>query len=98
MPAIWAGDLCWLASAATTRAWRGREPPPWRAPDRAAGGGRRQPRRAAGRPRPCITKIALADIGFKDGIRLANLGARREIFVPLPQGTDLKLTELTLDL
>ncbi len=44
-----------------------------------------------------IAKIALADIGFKDGIRLANLGARREIFVPLPESADLKLTELTLD-
>ncbi len=47
-------------------------------------------------PDGVIAKLALADIGFKDGIRLANLGARREIFVPLPQGTDIKLTELTL--
>jgi hypothetical protein len=43
-----------------------------------------------------IASIALADIGFKDGIRLANLGARREIFVPLPQNADLKLTDLVL--
>jgi len=43
-----------------------------------------------------VTDIALADLGFKNGIRLANLGARREVFVPLPEGADLKLTELTL--
>ena len=43
-----------------------------------------------------VVKLALADLGFENGIRLANLGAHREIFVPLPQGTDIKLTELTL--
>lgn len=43
-----------------------------------------------------IADVALADIGFKNGIRLANLGARREIFVPLPENADLKLSELTL--
>jgi hypothetical protein len=43
-----------------------------------------------------IASIALADIGFKDGIRLANLGARREVFVPLPQDANVKLAELTL--
>jgi len=43
-----------------------------------------------------IASIALVDIGFKDGIRLANLGARREIFVPLPQDPALKPTDLIL--
>lgn len=43
-----------------------------------------------------VASIALADIGFKDGIRLANLGARREIFVPVPQNADLKVTDLVL--
>jgi hypothetical protein len=40
--------------------------------------------------------IALADIGFKNGFRMANLGARRVIFVPLPQNADVKLTDLIL--
>ncbi len=47
-------------------------------------------------PKIVIASIALADLGFKNGIRLANLGARREIFMPLPQDADLKVSELTL--
>jgi hypothetical protein len=43
-----------------------------------------------------VASIALADIGFKNGIRLANLGARHEIYVPLPENPDLKVTDLTL--
>jgi hypothetical protein len=40
--------------------------------------------------------IALSDIGFNAGIRFANLGGRREIFVPLPQDEALSATALTL--
>jgi hypothetical protein len=43
-----------------------------------------------------VTTVSLADIGFKNGIRFANLGGRREIFVPMPQGADLSATELAL--
>ncbi|MCF8475419.1 MAG: cellulose biosynthesis cyclic di-GMP-binding regulatory protein BcsB [Pseudolabrys sp.] len=40
--------------------------------------------------------VTLADVGFKNGIRFANLGGRREIFIPLPQGADLNVTQLSL--
>jgi hypothetical protein len=40
--------------------------------------------------------ISLADVGFSSGFRFANLGGRREIFVPLPQGADIVLAELVL--
>ena len=33
-----------------------------------------------------IAAITLADIGFVNGLRFANLGGRREIFVPVPHG------------
>jgi hypothetical protein len=42
------------------------------------------------------TGITLGDIGFKNGIRFANLGGRREIFVAVPQGVDLSASELLL--
>jgi len=45
-----------------------------------------------------VTTVSLADIGFKNGIRFANLGGQRQIFVPLPQGADLSATELVLAL
>lgn len=43
-----------------------------------------------------VATITLADIGFRNGIRLANLSGRRDVFVPLPQGAALTATELTL--
>ncbi len=43
-----------------------------------------------------IAAVALSDIGFADGIRMGNLGAQRDIFLPLPQGTDFTATELSL--
>ncbi|MBV9954327.1 MAG: hypothetical protein JOZ70_03660 [Pseudolabrys sp.] len=48
--------------------------------------------------RALVTSIALADIGFGTGVRFGNLGGRREIFVPLPQGADLTVTDLVLTL
>jgi hypothetical protein len=43
------------------------------------------------RPRPgAITSvITLADVGFSNGFRFANLGGRRDLFVPLPQGAEI---------
>jgi hypothetical protein len=43
-----------------------------------------------------VATITLADIGFRNGIRLANLSGRRDVFVPLPQGAGLRATALTL--
>ena len=45
-----------------------------------------------------ITQVTFADIGFASGLRFSNLGARREIFLPLPQGADLSAGELLLSL
>lgn len=42
------------------------------------------------------TTVSLADIGFVNGIRFANLAGRRELFVPLPQGAALAATALVL--
>ena len=43
-----------------------------------------------------VATVTFADIGFKNGIRFANLGGQRELFVSLPQDIDLSATELTL--
>jgi len=43
-----------------------------------------------------VAVITLADIGFIDGFRFANLGGRREVFVPLPQGKEVTSSELVL--
>jgi hypothetical protein len=47
---------------------------------------------------PLVINVTLADIGFAAGLRFSNLGGRREIFVPLPQGADLAASELLLAL
>lgn len=54
------------------------------------------PAPVAPRPNLLVATVTLADVGFKNGVRFANLGGRREIFIPLPQGADLQVTELTL--
>jgi len=43
-----------------------------------------------------VTQITLADIGFAYGLRMANLGSRHEIFVPLPQDSEVAATDLVL--
>lgn len=45
-----------------------------------------------------ISVVTLADIGIGSGIRFANLGGRRELFIPLPQGADIVASELVLTL
>src|SRR5579862_3846779 len=45
-----------------------------------------------------LSAVTLADIGFVNGFRFANLGGRREIFVPLPQSGDVAASELVLAL
>jgi hypothetical protein len=54
----------------------------------------------AARPRRAelLTAVTLADIGFATGLRFANLGGRREIFVPVPQGAEITASELVLAL
>jgi cellulose synthase operon protein B len=43
-----------------------------------------------------LSAITLADVGFVNGIRFANLGGRRELFLPLPQSGDVAASELVL--
>jgi hypothetical protein len=40
--------------------------------------------------------VLLADVGYSNGFRLANLGGRREVYIPVPQGIELNLAELVL--
>lgn len=51
---------------------------------------------AAPRSNLLVASVTLADIGYKDGIRFANLGGRREIFIPVPQAAEVSVTELVL--
>ena len=52
------------------------------------------PAPAAPRPRGPLAEVTLADIGFVNGLRFANLGGHRELFVPLPQGGDITASDL----
>jgi hypothetical protein len=40
--------------------------------------------------------VPFADVGFPNGFRLSNLGGRREVYIPVPQGVELSLAELVL--
>jgi hypothetical protein len=45
-----------------------------------------------------VSTIALADVGFGSGLRFANLGGRRDVFIPLPPAVDGAASELVLAL
>jgi hypothetical protein len=51
---------------------------------------------APARPLDLFATVSLADIGFTDGFRFGNLGGRREVFVPLPQGSEAMADEFVL--
>lgn len=53
---------------------------------------------ARARPGNLTTSVTLGDIGFVNGLRFANLGGRREVFVPVPQGPAIAASELVLAL
>src|SRR4051812_47907963 len=57
----------------------------------APGGGDNRGRQGA-----IVSVIALGDIGYGNGFRLANLGGRRDLFLPLPQGVDIGASVLAL--
>src|SRR3972149_10499956 len=54
------------------------------------------PMPSASRAGMITSLVTLADVGFGAGFRFANLGGRREIFVPLPPGADISPPELVL--
>src|SRR3984885_3126425 len=43
-----------------------------------------------------IADVTLGDIGFTNGLRFSNLGGRHDIFVPLPEGDGLAVSDLVL--
>ena len=43
-----------------------------------------------------LAEVTLADIGFVNGLRFANLGGHRDLFVPLPQRGDVTVSDLVL--
>ena len=45
-----------------------------------------------------VMAVMLADVGYSNGFRLSNLGGRREIYIPLPQGIEIVLSDLVLKL
>jgi hypothetical protein len=51
---------------------------------------------APAQPNGLYAAVTLADIGFANGFRFANLGGRREVFVPVPQATDVTPRALVL--
>ena len=52
---------------------------------------------AAARATGLVSAVTLADIGFANGVRFANLGGHRDLFVPLPQSRDVAASYLLLD-
>ncbi len=49
-----------------------------------------------GAPKTLLVGVPFASVGFPGGFRLSNLGGRREIYVPVPQGIVLNLADLVL--
>ncbi len=47
-------------------------------------------------PTDPLAEVTLADIGFINGLRFANLGGHRELFVPLPERGDVTVSDLVL--
>lgn len=43
-----------------------------------------------------VVSVLLREVGYSNGFRLSNLGGRREVYIPLPQGIELNLAELVL--
>jgi hypothetical protein len=43
-----------------------------------------------------VAEVTLGDIGFINGLRFSNLGGRHDIFVPMPEGDGLAVSDLVL--
>jgi Bacterial cellulose synthase subunit len=43
-----------------------------------------------------VVGVQLADVGYSNGFRLSNLGGRRDVYIPVPQGIELNFAELAL--
>jgi hypothetical protein len=51
---------------------------------------------ARARPSAVISSVSFADLGFGNGLRFANLGGNRDIFVKIPEGIAISSGELVL--
>ena len=58
--------------------------------------GRARDEPAAPRSGGLLAEVTLADIGFVNGLRFANLGGHHELFVPLPQDGEVTASDLVL--
>jgi len=47
-------------------------------------------------PNGLVAQVTLGDIGFVNGLRFSNLGGRHDVFVPLPAGDGLAVSDLVL--
>jgi hypothetical protein len=54
------------------------------------------PATTAPAPSGLVAEVTLGDIGFINGLRFSNLGGRHDIFVPLPEGDGLAVSDLVL--
>jgi hypothetical protein len=43
-----------------------------------------------------LVGVPFAEVGFPNGFRLTNLGGRREVYIPVPQGIELGLADLVI--
>jgi hypothetical protein len=75
-----------------------RAPPPVRRPAPVTAAIAPDPRVAVAEAplKSLVVGVLLADVGYSNGFRLSNLGGRREVYIPVPQGIELSLAELVL--
>jgi hypothetical protein len=90
--------LCVIVAVFAADRSEARNQAPVREPVRAAAPAPSSaPAEAAAAPLPpgsLVSVTTLANLGFADGLRFANLAGRRDVFVPLPQGGDIAASEL----
>jgi hypothetical protein len=51
---------------------------------------------ASARPGGLLAEVTLADVGFINGLRFSNLGGRHDIFMRLPEGRGVAVSDLVL--
>jgi hypothetical protein len=87
-----------LITPALAQSHRGFKPPlpPRFHPPRSLAQAAPQPAPAPALSKFLVATVTLADIGFRNGLRFANLGGRRQIFIAVPQGANLAASQLSL--
>jgi len=67
-----------------------------RAPQPVAGAPAIAEPAASARPGGLLAEVTLADVGFINGLRFSNLGGRHDIFMRLPEGRGVAVSDLVL--